>query len=285
MSKIVVLRGLPACGKSTWAHDFIERNKGWVRINKDDLRSMLHNSIWSKDNEKLILETRNILIENLISKNINVIVDDTNFASIHITTIMEMAKKYNADFEVKDFDVSLEECLKRNAERIGKSRVPDKVIIEMYEKYVLPEKPKLEQNKNLIKSIVVDLDGTLAIHVERGAFEFMKCYTDAVNFPVLNCVKSMIQQNYRIIFVSGREDICKEETIRWLNDKCNLFDFDIHMRKTGDNRKDSLVKEEIYKEHILPNYFVDFVLDDRKQVVDHMRELGLTVFQVAPGNF
>jgi predicted kinase len=285
MSKVLILRGLPGSGKSTWAKDYIERNKGWVRINKDDLRSMAHNSVWSKENEKVILDIRNTLIEHLLSSGINVIVDDTNFASKHITDIMELANKHKAGFEVKDFDVPLEECLKRNAERTGKARVPDKVIIEMYEKYVLPEKPKLKQNESLPKAIVIDLDGTVAIHVSRGAFEFMKCYTDGVNFPVLNCVKAMETRGYKLVFVSGREDLAKEETVRWLGDKCGLFDYVLHMRKTGDNRKDSLVKEEIYKEHILPNYFVDFVLDDRKQVVDHMRELGLTVFQVAPGNF
>lgn len=285
MSKVLILRGLPGSGKSTWAHDFIQRNKGWIRINKDDLRSMVHNSVWTKDNENIILGIRNSLIEDSLSKGINVIIDDTNFASKHITDIMELANKHNSEFEVKDFDVPLEECLKRNAERTGKARVPDKVIIDMYERYVLPEKPKLKQNKELPKSIVVDLDGTLAIHLERHPFEFMKCYTDGVNHPVLHCVRAMIKEGYRLIFVSGREDCSKEETIRWLNDKCELFSYDLHMRKTGDNRKDSLVKEEIYKEHILPNFYVEFVLDDRKQVVDHMRELGLTVFQVAPGNF
>jgi hypothetical protein len=57
------------------------------------------------------------------------------------------------------------------------------------------------------------------------------------------------------------------------------------MRPTGDNRKDSLVKEEILRNEILPNYYVEFALDDRQQVVDHLRGMGLTVFQVAPGNY
>jgi hypothetical protein len=59
----------------------------------------------------------------------------------------------------------------------------------------------------------------------------------------------------------------------------------LYMRPTGDNRKDSLVKEEILRHEILPNYYIEFALDDRQQVVDHLREMGLTVFQVAPGNY
>jgi hypothetical protein len=58
------------------------------------------------------------------------------------------------------------------------------------------------------------------------------------------------------------------------------------MRKTGDMRKDSLVKEEIYNSNIAPNYNVFLILDDRDQVIDLWRnKLGLTAFQVAYGNF
>jgi hypothetical protein len=57
------------------------------------------------------------------------------------------------------------------------------------------------------------------------------------------------------------------------------------MRPAGDNRKDSILKEEIYKRDILPEYYISFVLDDRQQVVDALREMGLQVWQVARGDF
>jgi len=57
------------------------------------------------------------------------------------------------------------------------------------------------------------------------------------------------------------------------------------MRATGDNRKDSIVKKEIYEGIIKPVFDVKFVLDDRNQVVEMWRSLGLTVLQVADGNF
>jgi hypothetical protein len=224
------------------------------------------------------------MIIGALSRGYCVIVDDTNFASQHITNIQLIAEDYKADFEVKDFDVPLEECLKRNAERMP--RVPDRVILDMYNKYVLPNKPKVENNKDLPPCIVCDLDGTLAIHVERGAFEFEKCYSDAVNPSVLECIKAMRRTGSKLLFVSGRPDSCRHETNRWLLDKCDLVsDYSLHMRKTGDNRKDSIVKEEIYKNDILPEYYVEFVLDDRQQVVDALREMGLQVWQVARGDF
>jgi hypothetical protein len=45
------------------------------------------------------------------------------------------------------------------------------------------------------------------------------------------------------------------------------------------------VKRELFEKHVLPNYYVEFILDDRQQVVDEWRRMGLTCFQVAPGDF
>ena len=284
-TKVIVLRGLPASGKSTWAKDFISRNSGWMRINKDDLRLMMHDSSWSKDNERQVLLIRDAAIEMALTSGCSVIVDDTNFASHHITNIQQLAESCGADFEVKDFDATLSECLLRNRNRV--SQVPDKVIIDMYNKYVLPNKPKVVNNENLPPAIVCDLDGTLALYTGRGAFELERCYEDTVNSGVLECLQIMRRSGYRIIFVSGREDSCEAATKRWLYDKCELSDscYILYMRETGDNRKDSIVKEEIYNRDILPEYYVSFVLDDRQQVVDALREMGLQVWQVARGDF
>jgi hypothetical protein len=58
------------------------------------------------------------------------------------------------------------------------------------------------------------------------------------------------------------------------------------MRKAKDNRKDSIIKREIFSEHIHNQYFIEFVLDDRNQVVDTWRkDLKLTCFQVNYGDF
>jgi hypothetical protein len=51
------------------------------------------------------------------------------------------------------------------------------------------------------------------------------------------------------------------------------------------NRKDAIMKEELYRQHIEGKYNIKFVLDDRQQVVDMWRGLGLTVFQVDEGDF
>jgi predicted kinase len=291
-NKIIILKGLPASGKSTWAKEFLDRNMfankntGWLRINKDDLRAMMHNSKWSKGNEKQILLVRDAAIRAALAGGYNVIVDDTNFAPQHVETITEIAKEFEAEVEVKFFDVPLADCLLRNRDR--PNRVADQVIKDMYYKYVFSTIPKPVNNFALPKAIVCDLDGTLAIHVNRTPFEFHKCYEDAVNRTVLRVLNMFENCRYKIIFVSGREDSCKEQTTQWLTHKCG-FDMDkeclLYMRKTGDNRKDSVVKREIYENEILTKYYIEFVLDDRQQVVDTLRDMGLQVWQVARGDF
>jgi hypothetical protein len=57
------------------------------------------------------------------------------------------------------------------------------------------------------------------------------------------------------------------------------------MRKTGDHRPDYIVKNEIFDQRIRDNFNVLGAFDDRDQVVDMYRKMGITVFQVAPGNF
>ena len=56
------------------------------------------------------------------------------------------------------------------------------------------------------------------------------------------------------------------------------------MRKNNDNRKDSIIKLELFKE-ICNDYNIVCAIDDRQQVVDLWRSIGLRCLQVAPGNF
>jgi hypothetical protein len=57
------------------------------------------------------------------------------------------------------------------------------------------------------------------------------------------------------------------------------------MREENDNRKDSVIKEEIFFREIFGKWNVKFVLDDRDQIVRTWRNIGLKCLQVAEGNF
>jgi hypothetical protein len=88
----------------------------------------------------------------------------------------------------------------------------------------------------------------------------------------------------KIFLFSGRNGESEPQTRNWL--KANHVPFDeLHMRKPGDMRKDSVIKGELLDKHIIGKYNVIFCLDDRDQMIHYYRDKGLKVFQVAYGDF
>lgn len=138
---------------------------------------------------------------------------------------------------------------------------------------------------NKIPAIIIDIDGTLAKKGDRGIFDWKKVEVDTLNIPVARLVEGMRKVGYQIILLSGRDSVCRPETERWL--KTNNIDYNfLFMRTEKDNRKDTIIKEELYRQHIEGKFRIEFVLDDRDQVVDLWRKkLELTCFQVDYGDF
>ncbi|MEA5472240.1 AAA family ATPase, partial [Spirulina sp. 06S082] len=167
MKKVLVLIGLPASGKSSYAKELLLENPGrWVRTNKDLLREMAHASYWSQKNEKFILKLRDQIILMALEAGKHVIVDDTNFG-YHVEHIKELVKG-KALVEVNDsfLEVPLEECIRRDLERprsVGKE-----VIMKMYNRYIRTPPQLLDRDPNLPDAIIVDMDGTLAIMGDRS---------------------------------------------------------------------------------------------------------------------
>jgi len=148
------------------------------------------------------------------------------------------------------------------------------------------DSPEYEpQNPELPKAIICDLDGTLALLNGRNPFDASKCDEDVLNKPVANVLINYAKLGYMVLLVSGREDKYKEPTLRFLEKYAIPFN-DLIMRKTKDSRKDSIIKTEIYNEYIKDKFAIEFVLDDRNQVVDTWRrDLKLPCFQVYYGDF
>ena len=107
-------------------------------------------------------------------------------------------------------------------------------------------------------------------------------------WPIINLVKALQASGYAVVFFSGRDAVCRPETIAWLNEYFGwqTTDYELFMRSKNDNRKDAIIKYELFERHILERYYVELVVDDRQQVVDMWRRtLGLTCVQVDYGDF
>ena len=298
MQKIIITKGLPGSGKSTWAIDYVKNHPDTKRINNDDLRRMFIGKNFGSDNqEKFISKIRHELIISCLSEGYSVIIDNTHLNPKRIEQIKNIVEYFNhtqsllevgakeACFEIKDFtNVPVEECIKNDLNRLHS--VGKDVIMQMYNQYLYKEPQKLKQDERLPWVIVCDLDGTLALLNGRNPYDASMCENDEVNMPVARILVKYIDCGYKIIFCSGREDKYKQQTLKFLikaglGSESNL----LFMRKTGDFRKDAIIKEEIFNEYIKNKYYVEFVLDDRASVVEKWRELGLTCLQVAKGDF
>ena len=290
MKKVILMKGLPGSGKSTYAKKIVDDNpEHYKRINRDDLRLMFDNGFNSKPNETFIRSVRDLLIVKTLESGKSAIVDDTNLSEKNLIRISQLVQQHNKlhneniVVEVKHIETSLEECIKRDALR--EKPVGAKVIKTMQRQFFRDSPEYVTQNQLLPKAIICDLDGTLALMNGRNPFDASRCDEDLLNNPVANVLINYKNLGYKIILLSGREDKFQAPTLKFLAN--NSIEFDVLlMRKTADYRKDSIIKKEIFDTEIRDKYHIEFVLDDRNQVVDMWRkDLQLPCFQVYYGEF
>ena len=298
MSRTVwITKGLPGSGKSTWAIEQVRKSQGGTkRVNKDDLRAMLDGGKWSKGNEKFVLLMRDQIVLEALRAGKHVIVDDTNLNPVHETDIQALVANYISGevvVKIKDFtDVSLEKCIERDLTR--PNSVGYKVIMDMHKKWLAPKQGSpvlVPHNPDLPNCIICDIDGTLADNNWRNPFDASEADKDGL-IGSTNRLLTMVRdlnhlgrgKGASIILFSGRDGSFLEPTIEFLR-KHNVPYSSLTLRAEGDTRKDSIVKREMYDKHIEGKYNVLFVLDDRDQVVDMWRSLGLPCHQVNYGDF
>lgn len=288
------MRGISGSGKSTYVETL--KNEGWTVVSRDAIRETVFKDYASVD-EDAVTAIQDNMIDALLKAGRNVVIDDTNIRLKYLKRFAEIAAKHNAGFDVKQFDIDPSMAIWRVQERArqGGRHVPPEVIlkqaqglksskVDMEELYVPAFEPYVRP-AGKPWAILVDIDGTLAHNDgHRSFYDYTKVYDDQVKREIAGIVELYHRHGHKIIIMSGRDDNCQEETARWLKDNEIHFD-EIHMRKTGDQRKDSIVKIELFDEFVRNQYRVEFVLDDRQQVVDAWRSIGLTCLQVAPGDF
>jgi predicted kinase len=276
--EVIMTIGLPGSGKSTWAKMMVRKNPfKYKRVNKDDLRAMLDDSQWSRDNEDSILEVRDLLVLRHLRDGYNVIIDDTNLAPKHRLKIEQLVKdEFKLSFKYF-LDTPLETCIKNDLNRLNS--VGESVIRKMYNQYLKPKPEVIQKNFDLENAIICDLDGTLCHLNGRNPYDASTCDMDG-----LNVVVAELLLGRKVIFMSGREDKYRDKTELFLK-KHDIQYEALYMRATGDTRKDCIIKKELFDNNVRGKYNIDFVLDDRNQVVDMWRQIGLTCLQVAPGDF
>jgi predicted kinase len=281
--RVILLKGLPASGKSTWAKEQVRRNPGrYKRVNKDELREMLDAGEFSEDNEKFVIKVRDRLILAGLESGKDVIVDDTNLNPAHEERIRRLVKG-RAEVEVRAFEVEVEEAIRRDRERARS--VGEKVIREMHDRWLGTVMEQPPADPEIPPAIICDMDGTLALLGERSPYDASTADRDLPNEPIIRVLlASVAYEGARVFLISGREEKYRKVTERWLQTHGIAYD-GLFLRRNKDFRKDTVIKRQIYEREIHGKYRVLFVLEDRDQVVAFWRSLGLTCLQVAEGDF
>jgi hypothetical protein len=161
---------------------------------------------------------------------------------------------------------------------------------------------KVMKNDVQQNTIIFDLDGTLAnvdkrrdLAMKSGKMDWDVWFNpeniqlDEPNEPVVKTAQLFAETGFTIAIFSGRLDTTEKSTRSWLARHRIPFHF-LNMRPVNKKfvpddvlKKSWLLKHEQAREFGKDSVFM--VVDDRQKVVDMWRGLGLTVFQVAPGDF
>lgn len=287
--KAVITVGVSASGKSYWA----DAQAGYTVINRDNIRRRILMAeglltsteqnmwkVWDFKREPEVTAVVDRLLDEAREGRDNVIFSDTNLNPGRLKNRVIQLESMGYTVEIKYFPVAFEVALERDRNRIHS--VGEKSIRQQWLKWLaLPQNGirKYKRNDLLPYAIIVDVDGTVAKRGDRSPYDWHRVDEDECMWHVCRIVEAMASSN-EIVFMSGRDGICYDDTYEWLMRFFPNTPFKLYMRKAGDKRRDSIVKAELFFEHVEPKYNVACVIDDRKSVVRMWTDIDLDVIDV-----
>ena len=293
--KLILARGLPGSGKSTWAKTWVEEDpENRARVNRDDIRWVLFKQYYlspdahgtTQEKEAQVTHVQNNLTQKALKEGKSVVIDNTNLDPRVFREFGKIASQYEAHLTNKDFHIDIEECIRRNNAR--ERVVPEHAIRNMQNNYMGPNGefalfPGTYPTKDFTaplekrEAIIFDMDGTL-VNVSSLVQKYMKgkyrnfdrFHRDSLWSPphveVLQMAHDAAEAGVPIIITTARKEVYREVTQAWL-DKHGVQYENIFMRKDDDNRPDVEAKTDILEE-INKYYHVAHAVDDRSEVID-----------------
>jgi predicted kinase len=307
-AQLAIMVGLPGSGKTTIARELVSKMSPGtaVAISRDDLRLTYYGtkSGLTNEQENEITALEHSQVEKALSRGLKVVVHDCNLRMSYRKAFAEIAERLGVQWAQVDMTyVPLETCLQRNAQR--RHPVPEDVILMMHQrhivplqgktapepqvrgKFTLPEHELYVPDTSLPGAVLVDIDGTVALHEGvRGPYDTSRYHLDRPNIPIIDMVRhEAYDLGNLIVFGSGRSEKFREVSMEWLYQEVKVPIAGCFMRPLGDSRNDAIVKLELFDKNIRGKFNIKRAYDDRNRVVDAYRSIGLTVLQVADGNF
>ncbi len=293
---ILILRGMQASGKSTFAREFQAEHPDYKIVSLDSFRKMF--GVYTLANDStLVVEAYMRTIEICFENNHNLILDNMHLNEGYLRNfkdrLHELADRYKREIIIEErwFKVSLREAILRDSMR--EFSLGEKVLTKTYYKYIAPKEQLALAKRNveateaynwkaLPEALIVDIDGTLSFNDTGRSYYTIgpELLNDAPNTRLFAILK-VLSSKYNLLVVSGRDAAARDVTQQWLERFFGDIKFSLYMRPEGDSRPDTEVKAEIYHEFIEPHYKVAGVIDDRKKVLRMWQDLGLYTFDVS----
>ena len=129
--QLIVLRGIPGAGKSTWIK---ENNLGMYVLCADDLRLMYStpNPYISQEWNGFVWGTLYAMLGTRMKEGSFIIIDAVHQTNKSLKQYRKMCEEHGYDMKIIDFKISLEDALERNRTREEYKKVPEAVIERMH---------------------------------------------------------------------------------------------------------------------------------------------------------
>jgi hypothetical protein len=261
------------------------------------------------DGEDAVTVAEHTMVKALLRAGNDVVVDAMHVNPRYLKYWAKVSSELCAEFVVYDVRTPVDDCIDRDRSlkrfTAGQStgatvirKLAQRFPIEKWPTITSPPKIEVEPyvpDEALPEAIIVDIDGTLAHMTGRSPYDYSLVGEDIIDEPIRDLVNDWLfcgdeELPRHVLVVSGRDHSCRSQTLAWLN-KHYVGWWALYMRPenakdhNGNKLPDWIVKLDIFNREIRHHYNVRFVLDDRNQVVEMWRKLGLKCLQVQPGDF
>lgn len=131
MKYLLILQGIPASGKSTFAKEFVKGKPNWVIINKDSLRNM-RGVYWQPKQEDFIEILESAFTREALLYGQNIIIDATNLSEHRVNKFRTLIRETNPDYKILQlaFPISKTSAFIRDDKR--EQKVGTSVILDFY---------------------------------------------------------------------------------------------------------------------------------------------------------
>ncbi len=144
MKTLILLSASPASGKTRWCTNYITEHPDAVYLNSDEIRIEITGDYNDFSKQHVVWETFAKRIEqyNELEGDFTLILDALNDLNVLRQKYVKMCDKFDKKILVV-IKKPLEETLQNNANRNPEVRIPENIMINLYNKFEMPDEETL----------------------------------------------------------------------------------------------------------------------------------------------